>query len=509
MDPTFVLPARAQMQALILQHEVRHEVQMSASPVWDIRLEDSCEETIVVMPRVPAESTACPAFQSSGLADASDGAGRHVRVGSNRVGRSSGAPAERHNPVDDCCTVDLAGTCCVSTSAHLPVPAGEHFSIRRAHFALPAQVKTFCPGDRLQPHSPKPRSPPSAGGTEVPPRSCLIRCKQVHQVSRLPAALQQVPLPGASTAFSPQPPACPFAPSSAPAESKVGSLSSLAPWEVPILPEDLNQPPARDQCVSRFPWFVGFRATGGVTCTSQQYRYALFSVERQAEVRELGPGWCLNDVVQDVLRVIQNLRNIRVLLCRLAGFPALQVVATSSTVPLPGHAYPLDLRSAGGRVCTVVLFPGMTHGEVDDRIHRECQDFRRPDRPFSLHLPDGRPFRAIPFQVLGPDFIKGEVAEAEEVTVDIDEADLLQLSLHQTYASDGCKGSAFRGDPASSVILPTRHGDDTAAASIPLFSAADILDFTCMQLARKPTDSLHARMLPGLTGISCPAGPAT
>ena len=347
------------------------------------------------------------------------------------------------------------------------------------------------------------------------------RCRQVHEVSRLPAAFQHVPPLGASTAPLPQPPASPLAPLSAPTEFKIGSSSSLAPWEVPILPEDLNQPPARDQCVSRFPWFVGFRAAGGVTCTSQQYRYALFSVDRQAEVRELGLGWGLTDVAQDVLRVIPDLRNIRVLMCRLAGFPALQVVATSSTVPLPGHAYPLDLRTVGGRVCTVVLFPGMTHGEVDDRISRECQDFRRPDRPFSLRLPDGRPFRAIPFQVLGPDFIKGEATETAEVAVEIDETDLLQLSLHRVCASDGCKGPAPLNGPALHLTLPAHqglparpkcaqpHGVDMAAASVPLFSTADIMKLACIQSVRKPTEGLPAQLLPGLTGISCPAGPAT
>ena len=376
------------------------------------------------------------------------------------------------------------------------------------------QVTRFCTNfaSLLQPVHPESRTAQSF----LP----AARCKQVHEVPRLPAALQHVPPLGAGTAPPPQPPASPLTPSSAPTESKIGSSSSLAPWEVHILPEDFNQPRARDQCISSFPWFVGFRATGGVTCTSQQYRYALFSVARQAEVRELGPGWGLTDVIQDVLRVIPDLRNIRVLMCRLAGFPALQVVATSSAVSLPGHAYPLDLRTVGGRVCTVVLFPGMTHGEVDDRISRECQDLRRPDRPFSLHLPDGRPFRAIPFQVLGPDFIKGEATEAAEVAVEIDEADLLQLSLHRVCTSDGGKGSAPLDDTALRLTLPEHqdlpaqpkctqpHDDDMAVASAPLFSATDIMKLACLQSVRKPTEDLPAQLLPDLPELFCPAGPA-
>ena len=359
--------------------------------------------------------------------------------------------------------------------------------------------------------------------------------------TRLHAALKPEQPAGASTAILSQQPASPLAPLSAPTESKVGSLSSLAPWDVPILPEDLGQHAARNQCVSSFPWFAGFRATGGVTSTSQQYRYALFSVEGQAEVRELGPGWTLHNVIQDIQQVIPNLRNIRVLLSRLAGFPALQIAATSSIAPLPGHAYPLDLRSVGGRVCTVVLFPGMTDGEVNDRIKRECQALRRPGRAFSLHLPDGRPFRAIPFQVLGPDFIKGEAEDIADIVedgpgsalgqhpleedwgsgaVEHDEVDILQLSLHRARASGDRKVSLFPGDPALHFALPAHQGlqvqpecaqppcVDSATAGGPCFSTGDIVGLACMQLVRKSTARLPVSPLPGLPGVVCPAGPA-
>ncbi|CAE7939361.1 hypothetical protein AK812_SmicGene2968 [Symbiodinium microadriaticum] len=205
---------------------------------------------------------------------------------------------------------------------------------------------------------------------------------------------------------------------------KSGPLPSAPPF-VYILPEDLNGDIARNLCVSQHSWFTGFRATGGVTSRSQQNRYALFSVESHAEVRDLGLGWSLADVVADIRQAVPRLRNIRVLLSRLPGLPALQICATSSEVPLPGHAYPVDLRSTGGRICTIVLFPGMTASETQARLHDACPASRRPARDFQLQLPEGLPFRAVPYQVLGPDFLRGVAIDTTEVA-DLAASDLLE-----------------------------------------------------------------------------------
>ena len=239
-----------------------------------------------------------------------------------------------------------------------------------------------------------------------------------------PATLQRV-RPVACTALShtgltearPWQPASVFAPKPAYPKPKSGPFHSAPPF-VHILPEDLNGDEARNLCVSQHSWFTGFRATGGVTSRSQQNRYALFSVEGHAEVRDLGLGWSLADVIEDIRRAIPRLRNIRVLLSRMPGLPALQICATSSEVPLPGHAYPIDLRSTGGRICTIVLFPGMTASETRARIQEACPASRRPAQDFQLQLPDGLPFRAVPYQVLGPDFVRGAATtEAADLAV--------------------------------------------------------------------------------------------
>ena len=189
-----------------------------------------------------------------------------------------------------------------------------------------------------------------------------------------------------------------------------------------------------------------------MTSRSQQNRYALFSVESHAEVRDLGLGWSLADVVADIRQAVPRLRNIRVLLSRLPGLPALQICATSSEVPLPGHAYPVDLRSTGGRICTIVLFPGMTASETQARLHDACPASRRPARDFQLQLPEGLPFRAVPYQVLGPDFLRGVAIDTTEVA-DLAASDLLEeVSPGQDEVS--LIQVAHRCDPVRVAVVP-------------------------------------------------------
>ncbi|CAE7333131.1 unnamed protein product [Symbiodinium microadriaticum] len=208
------------------------------------------------------------------------------------------------------------------------------------------------------------------------------------------------------------PPAAPASYTSDVDYERVHAGSPASTDAIAILPEHLDEPGSRNQVISSFSWFAGFRATGSVAGLSQYDRYALFCIGAHARTRVLGRGWSLADVVADVRRLIPNLRNIRILLNRMANFPPVQVVATSADTPLPGHAVPLDLRPAGRRIFTTVLFPGMTSGEVEDRIARMCPTLRRPNQAFRLQLSDGLPFRAIPYQVLGPDYIRAVPRDA-------------------------------------------------------------------------------------------------
>ena len=188
--------------------------------------------------------------------------------------------------------------------------------------------------------------------------------------------------------------------------------------QVPILPEELDRPELRGLCVTSFSWYSGFRAIGGVFSTSQHDRFVIFTTEYHSQVRSLRRGATLDDVVAEVLGIVPRLRNIRILMDRLDGFPPLQVVATTRDCPIPGHATPFDLRPVGGRVCTLNLYPGFSSERLREMITQECPETRRPTRAYMLQLPDGTPLHRLPLLALGPDFLRS-AAEAPPAPVDL------------------------------------------------------------------------------------------
>ena len=216
--------------------------------------------------------------------------------------------------------------------------------------------------------------------------------------------------------------------------------------QVPVLPEELDRPELRGMCVTSFGWYSGFRATGGVSSTSQHDRFVLFTTEYHSQIRSLRRGATIDDVVAEVLGIVPRLRNIRILMDRLEGFPPLQVVATARDCPIPGHATPLDMRAVGGRVCTLNLFPGFPADRIREMIMQDCPVIRRPTRDFMLRLPDATPFQGMPLLVLGPDHIRGADTERpapaepqpplaavlppDPDTVHDDQVALLQVSQH-------------------------------------------------------------------------------
>ena len=165
---------------------------------------------------------------------------------------------------------------------------------------------------------------------------------------------------------------------------------------------------------SHFGWFTGFRATGAVTEPAQQDRFALFTAEHHVQIRALRRGATLDDVAAEVMGVVPRLRNLRFLTNRLEGLPPIQVSATTRDVPIPGHATPLDMRPAGGRICTLNLFPGTEAHTVSELILTDCPEPRKPTQAFDLFLPDGAPFQSLPLGALGPDFIQGSAIQVHD-----------------------------------------------------------------------------------------------
>ena len=224
--------------------------------------------------------------------------------------------------------------------------------------------------------------------------------------------------------------------------------------QVPILPEELDRPELRGQCVSAFGWFSGFRATGGVSSTSQHDRFVIFTTEYHSQVRTLRRGATLDDVVAEVLGIVPRLRNIRILMDRLEGFPPLQVVATARDCPIPGHATPLDLRPVGGRVCTLNLFPGFPANRISEMIMQDCPASRRPTHDFLLQLPNDMPLQALPLLELGPDYLRGSSAVQhanEELPVpdaaaaeDVDDDQVALLQVQSSADASGTISATLR-----------------------------------------------------------------
>ena len=226
-----------------------------------------------------------------------------------------------------------------------------------------------------------------------------------EQLDVATAALSQRVRPVASTAHDPQP--CSATGVRASSMPGLVDLRARLASRVDLFPEELDRPEMRGRQISQFWWYTGFRASGSVGDLPQQDRFALFTTASHVEVRHMRRGITLEALVAEIYSVVPGLRSVRILLERIGGLPAVQIAATTRDAPPSGSATPVDLREVGGRICTVDLLPGVTTNMVTQEILSACPPARRPQVPFRLLLPDDRAFVAIPYQVPGPDFIKG------------------------------------------------------------------------------------------------------
>ena len=172
-------------------------------------------------------------------------------------------------------------------------------------------------------------------------------------------------------------------------------VRALQAARVELLPAEWDRPEARTQALATLPHFAGFRASGSVADIPQQDRYAIFATDRHAEVRTMGRGWTIEQLIEDVLSIVPRTRAVQILLQRLEHFPAIQVAATTHDAPRGFFALPVDFRPVEGRVCTVYVRCGMTAQEIADVCHADCPAPRLPRGPYYLDRPDRSPFERI------------------------------------------------------------------------------------------------------------------
>ncbi|CAE7585952.1 unnamed protein product [Symbiodinium sp. CCMP2592] len=274
----------------------------------------------------------------------------------------------------------------------------------------------------------------------VPPVACT---------SALP--VQPVTCPASST----RPAATPVRPSDTP--FSLVRLGMAA--RIEVLPAHLDRPELRNRPVMTFNWATQHRAAGATAELRQQDRYALFDTASHLSVRRLPEGWCINDIVADIIGSQPQVRSVRFHMDRLPHLPAIQVTATLRGAEQRAFTVPLDLRTVEGRICTIDAPIGCRPALLKAICVNSCATGRLPRGLFHLVAPDGS-LAAIPADQAPPfDFVRstrddpapvGEEQEQEPVVSDEDdEATLMQLhagvhSPHITSAmstDDGWNGT--------------------------------------------------------------------
>ena len=336
-DATFVLPARAQTQALIMQFEQRFNMQLTPDFVWDPRIEDQHDSDIVVVPRCLVESNACPAFQTSGTlvtgTDVFDEAGRQLRVDGRREDHTD--DFQRSDTVQSffprfSCTEQA------TLEAHRKAGSARSRQALRAkakvRFLLPVQTIPFCPADRLSPITLSQRVQPSWACTAI-----------VQSILR--------PAP-------PPPSCCPAQPFTWPAgpgpkvssgqPSMIGDLQAMIASHVPLSPDWIRGP-----LVHMRP-FESRWLSAHFPADADKRRFSVIECRLDHLSRGARPEWSLLDYVYAALRTVTyRVKAVWFIVRPIPDLPVPQLVLTAANAP-PGHrALPIDLRPLGGLLHTI------------------------------------------------------------------------------------------------------------------------------------------------------------
>ncbi|CAE7301905.1 CACNA1H [Symbiodinium sp. CCMP2592] len=412
-DPTFVSPARAQTQALLLQYEVLHDWTLMPATLWDPRSEAHTEEHF--------GAAGAPLLR---ICDPLHGAGE-CNAGllcelSTFRDWSPPMALEEIGPDE----VDGSLRACIRepSSQHLR-PATEPpchvqpFSIKGVQFATCQQVWHFRGQDRLNPQ------------TRTAPPPHLLRSALRRPTESTPSPLSSVVGTTSHTEVRPrkqmsvQPAACtttlcaqtpaPGPPSSRCKGGSMSSLDGLLPLpdtEVPANAGDtqpgiserwpLVRPPGllgqlrpprpsaiahmRIQAMDvqpidllRYPlselplWNLKIltdstQPEGGIC------KYTCMERLHHVTTRRGADDWSLADFVADAVRTA------RVLLPPMANLPEPQIVVTARAVPIGHLVVPVDLRRLGGKICCMAVRPGMEATELISEVIQFCG--RPPDQ---------------------------------------------------------------------------------------------------------------------------------
>ena len=206
-------------------------------------------------------------------------------------------------------------------------------------------------------------------------------------------------------------------------ESKAGSTSNLAPHfsqpsvrqlladRIDVFPESLDRPELREQPLTSFRWYQGYRLSGASSSRVHRDRCALFLTGEHMTIRSLPPGCTINSLIADLISSYPRLKAIRILHNRLEQLPPTQITLVMRTDPPGSQIIPLDFRSLQGQVCTLAVRAGADFREIADQVQGECPDTRLPRGLYRLLEPSRTPLQRIPVGTEAPEFLRAETHE--------------------------------------------------------------------------------------------------
>ena len=381
-DYTFVSPARAQAQALLLQHEVSGSWQLSSRETWDLRIDDDKIMPLNFLSSVLPGLRGGATFRVSGgshawSADVLDEVAPLPNAEKNLKDCFHGHHPSERRPSEPSKIVQ-------KSRVHMQYSAGGGKHVSFCDFP---EVRHFQVGSRL--HSGRGAHQRRGSCHEL----CFGRVSKLHCKGPRATCVQPASVPPAWP-FQPQAnhDPVPGSATTGPAnkESKVGPLPTMASlsllsWTFARLPmltpgssksfiQDVR-PPSRIQHIvasslpilpSELQGPASYRPVDGFTDmlgtakdADSGHRFTVFDVTFHHRSRQRGPHWTLMDCIADaVANAGGRTKTVQVIERPMPALPGPQITLTAVGAGQGYHALPLDLRAFGFDVYTFTAAPG-------------------------------------------------------------------------------------------------------------------------------------------------------
>ena len=348
-DPTFVSLARAQAQALLLQHEVSDDLQLSRNEIWDLRIyEGNPVVPLHLVPSVLPTASGGATFRISSCsharsADVSDEVAPRLDGGKDLGSLGQGHDyihvASAESSVQGFVSAVQSHTDGYRKVGFLSFPEVRNFRVgSRLSAALPSGVcRLSASATALTPCCRKggTLSDPTAG--PLPP--CSLTGGGPSPTDDLPNASPYVFPKGfdRGTPVVPRELAC----------SHPGNIALMRAESIQVLPQEIRAAPLFTAPVGAFSW--------GGNDFMHSGRFTVFDVRRHVTVQRAFPSASLQDIVAVAINSAPfTVQSIQVLADTVEGYPIPQLVLHTTGYSVTERPIPWDFRPLGDQVRTVM-----------------------------------------------------------------------------------------------------------------------------------------------------------